>query len=396
MAAGATSTNRSSKRPHPRGTGAPRPNAKAEKADKAAKAANAPKAEPRSERARPEKAQPRPEKARPRSGTIALIGRPNVGKSTLLNAMLGTRLAITSHHPQTTRDRIAGILTEGRTQFVFLDTPGLHKPKNRLGQRMNDLATGTAADADVVLFVVDIGPAAAAAAAAEVRPDDVEAVRAVPEGTPVILVVNKIDRIAEKQKLLEVLPTYSALRDFAAIVPISAKKRDGTKRLLKEIENLLPEGEHLYPEDELSDRPVRFFVGELVREQVLMRTRQEVPHGVAVTVDAFEEGKKLTRITISVHVAKESHKGIIIGQGGKMLAAVGTAARERAERLLGQKVHLDVRVKTTPGWFDDAARLVDLGYSNEDGKPKKKAPKAPSRTKQRGLPGDTRTNRSAE
>ena len=382
MAAGATSTNRSSKRPQPSGTGAPRPNAKAAKAPKPARA---PKAEPRGER-------PRPEKARPRSGTVALIGRPNVGKSTLLNAMLGTRLAITSHHPQTTRDRIAGILTEGRTQFVFLDTPGLHKPKNRLGQRMNDLATGTAADADVVLFVVDVGPTAAA----EVRPDDAEAVRAVPEGTPVILVVNKIDRIAEKQKLLDVLPTYSALRDFVAIVPISAKKRDGTKRLLKEIENLLPEGEHLYPEDELSDRPVRFFVAELVREQVLMRTRQEVPHGVAVTVDAFEEGKKLTRITISVHVAKESHKGIIIGQGGKMLTAVGTAARERAERLLGQKVHLDVRVKTTPGWFDDAARLVDLGYSNEDGKPKKKAPKAPSRTKQRGLPGDTRTNRSVE
>jgi GTP-binding protein Era len=303
-----------------------------------------------------------------------------VGKSTLLNAMLGTRLAITSHHPQTTRDRIAGILTEGRTQFVFLDTPGVHEPKNRLGQRMNDLATGTATDADVVLFIVDVGPSAEP----QVRADDTRALRAVAEhGKPVILVVNKIDRVAEKQKLLDYLPAYSALRDFAAVVPVSAKKRDGTRRLLGVIESFLPEGEHLYPEDELSDRPVRFFIAELVREQVLMRTRQEVPHGVAVTIDAYEESKRLTRITISIHVAKESHKGIIIGQGGKMLAAIGTAARERAERLLEQKVHLDVRVKTTPGWFDDAARLVDLGYGDDGTKPKKKArpPAKPSATK---------------
>jgi GTP-binding protein Era len=291
-----------------------------------------------------------------------------VGKSTLLNALLGTRLAITSHHPQTTRDRIAGILTEGNSQFVFLDTPGIHDAKSRLGHRMNDLATGSAAEADVVLFIVDVGPTAAP----EIRPDDTRALRTIAEGgKPVILVVNKIDRIAEKQKLLDYLPAYSAMRDFAAIVPVSAKKRDGTKRLLSAIESFLPEGEHLYPEDELSDRPVRFFIGELVREQVLMRTRQEVPHGVAVTIDAYEETKKLTRITLSIHVVKESHKGIIIGQGGKMLAAIGTAARERAERLLDQKVHLDVRVKTTPGWFDDAARLVDLGYGEAGEKPKK-------------------------
>ncbi len=273
--------------------------------------------------------------------------------------MLGTRLAITSHQPQTTRDRIAGILTEGTTQYVFLDTPGLHEAKNRLGQRMNDLATESAADADVVLFVVDVGPTVSA----EVRPEDARALRAIGElDKPVVLVVNKIDRVPQKDKLLDFLPAYAALRDFAAVVPVSAKKRDGTKRLLAAIAQLLPEGEHLYPEDELSDRPVRFFVAELVREQVLMRTRQEVPHGVAVTVDAYEETKKLTRITMSVHVAKESHKGIIIGQGGKMLAAIGTAARERAEKLIGQKVHLDVRVKTTADWFDDAARLIDMGY----------------------------------
>ncbi len=289
--------------------------------------------------------------------------------------MLGTRLAITSHHPQTTRDRIAGILTEGATQFVFLDTPGVHQAKTRLGHRMNDLATGTAAEADVVLFVVDVSRTATP----EVREGDARALRALAElGKPIVLVVNKIDRVPNKEALLEFLPAYSALRDFTAVVPVSAKKRDGVKRLLGVIEPLLPEGEHVYPEDELSDRPVRFFVAELLREQVLMRTREEVPHGVAVTVDAFEEGKKLTRITLSVHVAKESHKGIIIGQGGKMLAAIGTAARERTEKLLGQKVHLDVRVKATPGWFDDAARLVDLGYGADGAKPKKKTKKEKS------------------
>ena len=364
MASGATSTQRSS---DPR-RGATRAGGKA-----------AARSKPKREHT---ESRPRPKKARPRSGTIALIGRPNVGKSTLLNAMLGTRLAITSHHPQTTRDRIAGILTTDRTQFVFLDTPGVHKPKNRLGQRMNDLATGTAADADVVVFVVDVGPAAAP----EVRPDDAEALRTIAdEGKPVILVVNKVDRVAEKPKLLDYLTAYAAMRDFQAVVPVSAKKRDGVQRLLGEIEKVLPEGEHLYPEDELSDRPVRFFIAELVREQVLMRTRQEVPHGVAVTIDAYEESKKLTRITISVHVAKESHKGIIIGQGGKMLAAIGTAARERAERLLGQKVHLDVRVKTTPGWFDDAARLVDLGYGDEGVARPKKA-KTKTKTKKETAP----------
>jgi GTP-binding protein Era len=335
----------------------------------------APKPRPEPPAPRVSKTKPRPN-ATPRAGTIALVGRPNVGKSTLLNAILGERIAITSHHPQTTRDRIAGILTLEGIQFVFQDTPGVHQPRNRLGQRMNDVATGTAAECDVVIFVADV----AADASAEIRPEDREAFGSVPAGKPVVLVLNKIDRVKEKAKLLDVLAAYSTLHDFAALVPISARKKDGTDRLLEVVGGLLPEGEPLYPEDELSDRPVRFFVAELVREQVLMRTRQEIPHGVAVTVDAFEEpsssrktSNKAARITISIHVAKDSHKGIIIGHGGKMLTAIGTAARERAERLLGQKVHLDVRVKATPGWFDDAARLVDLGYGDEgSGKTKPK------------------------
>jgi GTP-binding protein Era len=313
------------------------------------------------------KAKTKPKKApvRQRAGTIALIGRPNVGKSTLLNAILGQRIAITSHHPQTTRDRIAGILTTAKAQLVFHDTPGLHAPRNRLGKRMNEVATGTASACDVVMFVTDV----AGDASTEPRPGDVEALAGVPSTKPVVLVINKIDRLKEKDKLIDLLGAYAKLRDFAALVPISARKKDGVNRLLDATAELLPEGPPLYPEDDISDRPVRFFVAELVREQILARTREEVPHGVAVIVDAFDEPTKkraVARITLTVHVAKESHKGIIIGKGGKMLESIGTAARERAEQLLGHRVHLDVRVRATPGWFDDAGRLADLGYGERD------------------------------
>lgn len=290
--------------------------------------------------------------------------------------MIGERIAIISHHPQTTRDRIAGILTTEDRQLVFQDTPGIHQPKTRLGRRMNDVAAGTAENCDVVVFVVDVpaDPVAEAQRTDATREKDAAVLRGVPKDKPVVLVVNKIDRIKEKSKLLDVLTAYSALHDFAAVVPVSAKKRDGVERLRTVLGELLPEGEWLYPEDDISDRPVRFFIAELVREQVLMRTREEVPHGIAVTVDAFEEASEkkatakrppITRITLSIHVAKDSHKGIIIGQGGKMLTAIGTAARERAERLLGHRVHLDIRVKATPDWFDNASRLVELGYGDD-------------------------------
>jgi GTP-binding protein Era len=329
-------------------------------------------------------------KAKKRAGTIALVGRPNVGKSTLLNAILGERIAIVSHHPQTTRDRIAGILTtpssgaRPATQFVFQDTPGLHSARNRLGKRMNDVAAGTAEECDVIVLVVDVS----AAANAEIRPEDTKVLRSLAQTDrerPILLVINKIDRVTETATLIDVLAAFGSMHDFAAIVPISAKKRDGVDRLLDEIAKLLPEQEFLFPEDELSDKPLRFFVAEMVREQVLVRTREEVPHGVAVTVDAYEEplvpcprgrggpsqrktSKAVTKIKLTVHVAKDSHKGIIIGAGGKMLAAIGTAARQRAERLVGGQVHLDIKVKATPNWFDDEARLVDLGYGEAKAK----------------------------
>lgn len=324
---------------------------------------------------RPETAaKPKPRKPAkngpPRAGTVALVGRPNVGKSTLLNALLGERIAITSHHPETTRDRIAGIVMRGDSQLVFLDTPGIHRPRHRLGERMNDLAADAAATSNVAIFVTDVAPNPEPSA----REDDRQILTAIPAETPIVIVLNKVDRVTPKSLLFGVLEAYGKLRDVAAVIPVSALKRDGLDHILAEVEKLLPEGPPLYDPEEISDKPVRFFVAEFVREQVLRRTRQEVPHGVAVTIDAFEEGPKATRIAVTVHVAKDSHKGIIIGDGGKMLASIGRAARERAEHLMGRKVHLTTFVRATPGWFDDPARLADLGYQNDDleRSPKKK------------------------
>lgn len=318
------------------------------------------------------KTPPASRRSRGRAGTIALLGRPNVGKSTFLNAVLGERLAIVSHHPQTTRDRIAGILTQDDVQFVFFDTPGIHNARHRLGERMNDLAKETAAECDVAIFMTE-----AEAPTPERRKADERILALVPAGTPVILAVNKIDRVQPRERLFPILEELGKLRAFHSIIPISAKGTDasGTKRILAEIATLLPEGEPLYGEDEVSDKPIRFFVAEFVREQILRRTRQEVPHGVAVSVEAFAEGPKVTRITVTVHAAKDSHKGILIGDGGQMLKAVGTAARKRAEQLLGQKIHLDVWVRVTEGWFDDPALLADLGYADEGPKKKKKSKK---------------------
>ncbi|HSO40176.1 MAG TPA: GTPase Era [Labilithrix sp.] len=317
-----------------------------------------------------------------RAGTIALVGRPNVGKSTLLNALLEERIAIVSHHAQTTRDRIAGILTRDGVQYVFLDTPGFHRARHKLGEHMNEVARAAAAECDVALFLtepetragkdgVEVSPL--------VREDDRAILKAIPEGTAIVLVLNKIDKIKRKQVLMPLLENLGKERDLAAIVPVSALKGEGLDRILAEVAKLLPESEPLYEEDELSDKPVRFFVGEFVREQILRRTRQEIPHGVAVTVESFDENAKLVRIAVTIHVAKESHKGIIIGDGGKMLSAVGTAARKRAEELLGRKVHLETFVRATPGWFDDAARLADMGYMDEAGTRKKRAGRPRSR-----------------
>ena len=304
------------------------------------------------------------------AGTVALVGRPNVGKSTLLNALLGERLAITSHQPQTTRDRILGILTsyEASAQLALLDTPGIHAPRTELGKRMNAIADSTAKDADVVIFMTDVPTTPKA----EVSTEDLAILRQIPEGKPLVVVVNKVDKVQPKELLFPFLEALGKARDADAVVPIAALKGKGVDRVVKEVARLLPEGEPLYDEEELSDKPVRFFVAEMVREQILKLTRQEVPHGVAVIVDAYDDGPKRVRVAVTIHVAKDAHKAILIGQRGAMLSAIGSAARKRAERFLGKPVHLETFVRATPKWFDDPAQLRELGYAEDAPKKKQK------------------------
>jgi GTP-binding protein Era len=302
-----------------------------------------------------------------RSGRVAIVGRPNVGKSTLLNALLGETIAITSHHPQTTRDRIAGVVTHDDAQVVFVDTPGVHKAKTKLGARMNQEAREGARDADVVVFMTDVGPTPRASLSDE----DARILAAIPEGKPVLLVVNKVDRVTPKSALLPALEAYAKARDFVAVVPLSARKTDNVRPLLSEVAQLLPEGPPLFEDDALTDKPVRFLVAEFVREQILRKTREEVPHGVAVVVERFEEGGRVPKIDLAVHVDKESHKRIVIGAGGALMKQIGTDARAKVEQLLGTQVTLRIWVRVTPGWYEKDNLLRDLGYEppTEKGEP---------------------------
>jgi GTP-binding protein Era len=297
--------------------------------------------------------------AKTRVGTVALVGRPNVGKSTLLNALLGERIAIVSPHPQTTRDKILGVLTRDDAQFVFLDTPGLHQPKTKLGARMNHEARQAARDADVVVFVTAVSPDPAPV----VGKVDAALIKELREGkAPVILAVNKVDRVREKAKLMGTLKAYADAFEFAALVPISARNDDGTDRILAEVKDRLPPGKLLFEKDTLTDRPVRFLVAEFVREQILRHTREEVPHGVAVVVDRFDETGKMPKIELSIHVDREGHKKILVGKKGALLKEIGTRARSRVEELLGRQVHLALWVRVTPEWYASDRGLNEMGY----------------------------------
>jgi GTP-binding protein Era len=299
----------------------------------------------------------------PRAGRVAIVGRPNVGKSTLLNALLGEPIAITSLHPQTTRDTVRGVLTAGDTQYVFVDTPGLHQPRTRLGHWMNETARQAAREADVLVLVVE-----APRDAQDPRPSEGDlALAADLPNLPMALAINKVDRLKDKGLLLPFIAAFGERHPFATTVPISARRANGTDRLLLELRQLLPEQPFLFEPDTLSDQPERFFVAEFVREQVLKHTRQEVPHGVAVVVERFDEGgegpnAKMPHIEVAVHVAREAHKKILIGAKGQMLKSIGMAARTRVEKMLGRRVHLQLWVRTTPDWMDDPARLRELGY----------------------------------
>jgi GTPase len=293
-----------------------------------------------------------------RAGRIAIVGRPNVGKSTLLNALVGEPIAITSPHPQTTRETVRGVSTVGDTQYVWLDAPGFHSPRTQLGKEMNRAAHRAVRDADVAVVL--------AAAPREGGPDKLaaadRAIIAELPPMPSILAVTKIDRLHDKSLLLGFLHSVSASRNFHAAVPISAKTGDGLPSLMAEVRSLLPEQPSLFEPDTLSDQPTRFFVAEYVREQILRHVAQEVPHGVAVVVERFDESAQGVVIDLTVHAAREGHKKILVGADGKMIKRITAAARLRIERLLARPVRLQLRVRTTPGWMDDVSRLRALGY----------------------------------
>ena len=300
-----------------------------------------------------------------RAGTVALVGRSNVGKSTLMNALLGEALAITSPIAQTTRHRILGILKHADAQIGLLDTPGMHAPKTQLGKRMNDEARTAASDADVVLFVTD--PEHRSKGELAPHPGDVVLLRDLGARKPTVLVVNKIDKVKPRARLFPLLEAFGKLRDFAAVVPIAASKGDGLERLLGEVAKLLPEGEPLFDDDELTDRPMRFFLAEFVRGEILRVARAELPYAVAVIVEAFDETRKIPRVHATIHVDRDGQKPIVLGAGGSRLRDVGIASRARFERMYGRQIHLELFVRVTPGWADDPRLLDELGYGHSGG-----------------------------
>ncbi|MBZ5673291.1 MAG: GTPase Era [Acidobacteriia bacterium] len=285
-----------------------------------------------------------------RAGFVAILGRPNAGKSTLLNALLGTKLAIVAPRPQTTRTAIQGVLKLPGAQIVFVDTPGIHESSTLLNKRMMDQVRASA-DADVVLFLVD--------ATARPSDEDAGAVDLVKKtGAPAIAVFNKIDKLREKAKLLALIERYKEMHDFAAYVPISALKGDGVDLLRKEILARIPEGPALYPKDHLTDQPERFLAAEIIREKVLHLTRQEVPHAVAVMIENWEDTPGLVRIAATIYVERPGQKAILIGAGGALLKKIGTLARREIETLVGKKVYLQTFVKVRPNWRQDPEFLA--------------------------------------
>lgn len=293
------------------------------------------------------------------SGFVAILGRPNVGKSTFLNRVVGQKIAIMSDKAQTTRNKIQGIYTEDDAQIVFIDTPGIHKPHSRLGDFMVESALSTLNEVDAVLFMVN-------ATQKRGRGDDFIIERLKNVKKPIYLVINKIDQI-HPDKLLQIMDDYRNTLDYAEVFPISALEGNNCPELIESLVNTLPEGPQYYPADQITDHPERFIAGELIREKVLELTREEVPHSVAVVVDRIhreDDEKVLVQATIVVE--RNSQKGIIIGKGGKMLKQIGVKARKDIELMIGDKVYLELWVKVQPNWKDRQVDLQALGYKQDD------------------------------
>lgn len=294
-----------------------------------------------------------------KSGFVAIVGRPNVGKSTLLNRIVGQKIAIMSDKAQTTRNKIQGVYTTNKTQIVFIDTPGIHKPKHRLGDYMVEAAYSALHEVEVVLFMV-------AADQKRGKGDDMIIERLKKLNVPVYLVINKIDKI-HPNDLLEQIDDFKSQMDFAQIIPISATQGNNFETLMSELEKSMPAGPQYFPEDQITDHPEYFVVSELIREKILQLTRDEVPHSVAVVIDSMKrKPDEKVQIQATIIIERDSQKGIIIGKGGAMLKKIGTQARKDIEKLLGDKVFLELWVKVQKDWRDKQVYLTDFGYRKED------------------------------
>ena len=293
-----------------------------------------------------------------RAAMITICGRPNVGKSTLTNALVGEKIAIVSNKPQTTRNRITAIVSRGNTQFVLMDTPGFHKPRTRLGDYMVNVVKESVADVDAVLLLVE--PVAA------IGPQEEELIeRLKSTGAPAILVINKIDTV-DKTRLLSVMALYAQAFDFDAVIPVSAKTGEGLEELMDEMEKYAAEGPHLFPDDMITDQPERQICAELVREKLLQCLDREVPHGTAVEVTKFSERDNgIIDLEVTIYCEKDSHKGIIIGKKGAMLKKIGELARTDIEAFMGTKVYLQTWVKVKENWRDSLAQLRNFGFNND-------------------------------
>ena len=292
-----------------------------------------------------------------RTGFIAIVGRPNVGKSTLLNALLGEKVSIVSSKPQTTRNRITGILTQGEDQFVFLDTPGMLKPKNKLGDYMVKTISSAIGEVDAAILVVD-----AAKSVSDIEEGIIA--RFKKQETPGILAINKTDTV-NATKVAECIMAYSALCDFEAVVPMAAVKNEGVSIIIDEASKLLHESGWFFPEDMLTDQPERLLAAEIIREKLLRTLNDEIPHGTAVVIEAFEEKPTIIKIRAEIFCEKDSHKGIIIGKKGAALKKIGTWAREDMEAFFGVQVHLDLWVKVKENWRDNASLLNTFGFNDD-------------------------------
>jgi GTPase len=298
------------------------------------------------------------------SGFVCILGRPNAGKSTLLNALVGEKIAIISPKPQTTRNRILGIINvpekKGREsgQVVLIDTPGVHRPDSSLGRKMMSEVHEGLQGCQLILLIVD--------AKRKWTDEDAFVLDLIKRsGTPVFLLLNKIDLLADKRDLLPLIAQFQPLHDFKEIIPISALKKKGLDELLQHVVKALPKGPRYFPEDQITDQPLRFMVAEAIREHVLFQTREEVPHAVSIMVDQYEEGERLTRIAATIYCDRPSQKAILVGKGGQMLKGIGTSSRIDIEKMVGTRVFLELFVKVQPGWRESQRFVEDLDWRRQ-------------------------------